>query len=172
MPPRFKRGDTVRFDNPPQKSTFGKPKKKEAGSVHVVVDVLPFTLSEGLIVKVKDLGVCTVIRVVGNQVKVSRLKDSTEPWLHVTDVDVDRLVGTPIIPSYELKGRTSDDQLGDTFWAPENTLTLVEAAPKPDPNVFRSTTWHRPGAWQERRSTRKQPSKPSNQSATKSWLNF
>ena len=169
MPPRFKRGDTVRFDNPPQKSTFGKPKKKEAGSVHVVVDVLPFTLSEGLIVNVKDLGVCTVIRVVGTQVKVTRLKDSTEPWLDVTDVDVDRLVGTPIIPSYELKGRTSDDQLGDTFWAPENTLTLVKAH---DPNVFNSTTWVRPGSYGERRSTRKQPSKPSNQSATKSWLNF
>ena len=80
-----------------------------------------------------------------------------EHFMKVTDVDEPD--GTPI-PSYELKGQLHGE-LGDTFWASENTLTLVKAH---DPNVFLSTTWERPGANGKRRSTR--------QSATKAWAHF
>ena len=83
---------------------------------------------------VKDLGRCTVGRVVGSNVKVTPEKDGTEHLMNVTDVDEPD--GTPI-PSYELKGQVHGEK-GDTFWASENTLTLVKAH---DPNVFVSTTW-------------------------------
>ena len=165
MPPKFKPGDTVLFDGSPQNHPFGAhtPEAGNTGSIHVVADVLPFTLSTGQVVNAPHLGSCTVIRVVGSNVNVRRHKDSTEHFINFTDVDDPP--GKPI-PSYELKGQV-DGELGDTFWAPENTLTLVEAAPKPDPNVFLSTTWERPGALQERRSMRN-----SKQTATNSWLNF
>ena len=123
--------------------------------------MLPFTLSIGQIVNVPDLGSCTVYDVIGDHVKLTRYTDRARHIIPVTDVD--QPVGTPI-PSYELKGRTSDEQLGDTFWAPENTLTLVKAH-DPDPNGFLSTDWERPEAHGYRRSTR-------NQAATKSWSNF
>ena len=164
MPPRFKPGDRVLFDNSPQNHPFGahKPERK-AGSIHVVADGLPFTLSTGQAVNVPDLGLCTAVRVEAKFVKLKEHKHGKEPWMPVTDVD--EPVGTPI-PSYELKGQV-DGKLGDTFWAPENTLTLVKAH---DPNVFLSTDWHRPGAQGYRRSTRSKPS--SKQAATNAWSNF
>jgi hypothetical protein len=155
MPPKFKPGDTVLFN------AFGahKPEAGNTGSIHVVAAVLPFTLGTGQVVNAPHLGRCTVIRVHdGSNVKVRRHKDSTEHFIKLTDVDDPP--GKPI-PNYELKRRADGDLLqqriaflehglGDTFWAPEDTLTLVEAAHKPGP---------------ERRSMR-------NQSATKSWSNF
>ena len=161
MPPKFKPGDRVLFDNSPQNHPFGahKPEGK-AGSIHVVAAVLPFTLSTGQVVNVPNLGSCTVVRVVGSSVNVKRHKDSTEHFMNVTDVD--QPASKPI-PSYELKGQV-EGELGDTFWAPENTLTLDKAH---DPNVFVSTTWQQPGAYQQRRSMRN-----SKQTATESWLNF
>ena len=162
MPPKFKPRDTVIFDNSPQNNPFAahKPEGEGNGSIHVVATVLPFTLSTGQPVNVPNLGSCTVIRVVGTKVNVRRHKDSQELFMNVTDVD--EPAGKPI-PSYELKGQV-EGELGDTFWAPENTLTLVEAH-DPDPNVFLSTTWQRPGSYGERRSMR-------NQSATNAWVHF
>ena len=140
MPPKFKPGDRVLFDNSPQNHPFGahKPEAVHTGSIHVVAAVLPFTLSTDQVVNVPNLGSCTVIRVFGSSVNVTPEKDGTDHLIDVTDVD--EPPGTPI-PTYELKGQV-DGELGDTFWAPENTLTLV-------PNV--STTWERPGALQKRR---------------------
>ena len=80
-------------------------------------------------------------------------KDGTEHLINVTDVDEPD--GTPI-PSYELKGQLHGE-LGDTFWASENTLTLVKAH---DPNVFGRT-----GVNGNRRSMR-------HQSATNAWAHF
>ena len=155
--PEFKPGDTVIFDNSPQNHPFGAhlPGHKAVfGSIHVVADVLPFTLSTGQVVNVNGLGDCTVIGVVGRTVKLTPEKDGTEHFIKVTGVD--KPFGKPI-PSYELKGQV-DGELGDTFWAPENTLTLIEAH---DPNEFLSTDW----SSGKRRSMR-------NQSATNAWLNF
>jgi hypothetical protein len=127
MPPKFKPGDRVLFDNSPQNHPFcaHRPEGKAvcSGSIHVVATVLPFTLGTGQVVNVPNLGRCTVIRVFGSSVNVTPEKDGTEHLIDITDVDEPN--GTPI-PSYELKGQV-DGELGDTFWAPENTLTLVEA---------------------------------------------
>ena len=78
MPPKFKSGDRVLFDNSPQKHPFCAhgPLGNAicSGSIHVVADVLPFTLSTNQVVYVNGIGSCTVIRVFGRTVKVKKLK--------------------------------------------------------------------------------------------------
>ena len=160
MPPKFKPGDLVLYDSSPQNHPFCAHKPESgagcSGSMHDVVNVVPFTLHTGQVVNAKGLGSCTVSGVVGRSVELTPKNSDDEHFIKVTDVD--QPDGTPI-PSYELKGQLYGS---DTFWAEENTLTLVKAH---DPNVFNSTTWVRPGAYGERRSTRQS-------SATKAWAHF
>ena len=121
--PKFNTRDTVIFDNSPQDHPFSHGPLGIAGSLHVIADVLPFTLHTAEIVNVKGLGSCTVTEVVGRTAELKRISDGKRNFIPVTDVD--QPPGKPV-PSYELKGQV-DGELGDTFWAPENTLTLVEA---------------------------------------------